>query len=96
MHDAAQELGWKRSDIVVSTKIFWGGDGPNDQGLSRKHLIEGTRASLHRLQLDYVDVLFCHRPDPNTPVEARNGLIRRLEAAAASAFAFGCVCVCVW
>jgi hypothetical protein len=42
---APQELGWKRSDIVVSTKVFWGGDGPNDKGLSRKHIIEGTRVS---------------------------------------------------
>jgi aryl-alcohol dehydrogenase-like predicted oxidoreductase len=49
-----QELGWKREDIVVSTKVFWGGDGPNDKGLSRKHIIEGTRNSLKRLQLDYV------------------------------------------
>ena len=38
-----QELGWKRSDVVVSTKIFWGGSGPNDKGLSRKHIIEGTK-----------------------------------------------------
>lgn len=49
-----QELGWKREDIVVSTKVFWGGDGPNDKGLSRKHIIEGTRNCLKRLQLDYV------------------------------------------
>jgi voltage-dependent potassium channel beta subunit len=69
MGQAIKELGWKRSDIVVSTKIFWGGDGPNDKGLSRKHIIEGTKASLTRLQLDYVDVLFCHRPDPDTPIE---------------------------
>jgi voltage-dependent potassium channel beta subunit len=58
-----------REELVVSTKIFWGGNGPNDTGLSRKHLIEGTKNSLRRLQLDYVDLLFCHRPDPNTPVE---------------------------
>lgn len=58
-----------REELVVSTKIFWGGTGPNDTGLSRKHLIEGTRNSLRRLQLDYVDLLFCHRPDPNTPIE---------------------------
>lgn len=38
-----QELGWKRSDVVLSTKIFWGGKGPNDKGLSRKHIIEGTK-----------------------------------------------------
>ncbi len=61
--------GWKRSDFVVSTKIFWGGDGPNDRGLSRKHVIEGTDAALARLQLDYVDLIFCHRPDFHTPVE---------------------------
>lgn len=58
-----------REELVISTKIFWGGNGPNDTGLSRKHLIEGTRNSLKRLQLDYVDLLFCHRPDSNTPIE---------------------------
>lgn len=59
---------YHREDLVISTKIFWGGNGPNDTGLSRKHLIEGTKNSLKRLQLDYVDLLFCHRPDPNTPI----------------------------
>lgn len=58
-----------REELVISTKIFWGGNGPNDTGLSRKHLIEGTKNSLVRLQLDYVDLLYCHRPDPNTPIE---------------------------
>ncbi len=61
--------GWKRSDYVVSTKIFWGGEGPNDRGLSRKHIVEGTEASLARLQLEYVDLIFCHRADLHTPVE---------------------------
>src|SRR5262245_26453088 len=60
---------YRRADLVVSTKIFWGGKGPNDTGLSYKHLIEGAHASLGRLGLEYVDLLFCHRPDPNTPVE---------------------------
>lgn len=60
---------FRREDLVVSTKIFWGGNGPNDTGLSRKHLIEGTKNSLKRLQMDYVDLLFCHRPDPETPIE---------------------------
>lgn len=64
-----KRAGWKRSDLVVSTKIFWGGSGPNDNGLSRKHLIEGTNAALARLQMDYVDLLFCHRPDIYTPIE---------------------------
>jgi voltage-dependent potassium channel beta subunit len=61
--------GWKRSDYVVSTKIFWAGEGPNDRGLSRKHIVEGTDAALARLQLDYVDLIFCHRADLHTPVE---------------------------
>jgi len=60
---------WNRSDLVISTKIFWGGRGPNDRGLSRKHIIEGLNASLERLQLDYVDLIFCHRPDIHTPIE---------------------------
>lgn len=60
---------FRREDLVISTKIFWGGNGPNDTGLSRKHLLEGTRHSLRRLQLDYVDLLFCHRPDPDTSIE---------------------------
>ena len=69
MGQIIQDKGWSRSDLVLSTKIFWGGDGPNDQGLSRKHVIEGTKAALRRLQTDYVDLVFCHRPDPETPVE---------------------------
>jgi voltage-dependent potassium channel beta subunit len=64
-----KKAGWKRSDLVVSTKIFWGGDGPNDRGLSRKHIVEGVDAALKRLDLDYVDLVYCHRPDPRTPVE---------------------------
>jgi voltage-dependent potassium channel beta subunit len=64
-----RKCGWKRADLVVSTKIFWGGAGPNDAGLSRKHIIEGTEASLKRLQMDYIDLLFCHRPDKETPIE---------------------------
>jgi len=60
---------WKRSDYVLSTKIFWGGPNPNDQGLSRKHIIEGLNASLKRLQVEYVDIVFAHRPDKYTPME---------------------------
>lgn len=69
MGNVIKRAGWKRSDLVVSTKIFWGGAGPNDRGLSRKHVIEGTESALARLQLDYVDLVFCHRPDLHTPVE---------------------------
>jgi voltage-dependent potassium channel beta subunit len=60
---------FQREELVISTKLFWGGNGPNDTGLSRKHLLEGTKNSLKRLQLDYVDLLFCHRPDASTPIE---------------------------
>lgn len=69
MGEVIKGVGWKRSDLVISTKIFWGGDGPNDRGLSRKHILEGIDASLARLQLTYVDLVFCHRPDIHTPVE---------------------------
>ncbi|KAK6364757.1 hypothetical protein LTS17_011862 [Exophiala oligosperma] len=73
MGKAIKKFGWKRNDLVISTKIYWGGafgDNPvNNGGLSRKHIIEGTEASLKRLQLDYVDLLYCHRPDRNTPIE---------------------------
>lgn len=69
MGNVIRKVGWRRSDLVISTKLFWGGKGPNDVGLSRKRIIEGTDASLKRLQLDHVDLLFCHRPDPDTPIE---------------------------
>ncbi len=69
MGKVIKKAGWKRSDLVISTKIFWGGRGPNDSGLSRKHVIEGTLAALERLQLEYVDLIFCHRADIHTPIE---------------------------
>lgn len=69
MGNVIKKLGWERESYVVSTKIFWGGNGPNDTGLSHKHVIEGANKALKRLQLDYVDLIFCHRPDPNTPIE---------------------------
>jgi voltage-dependent potassium channel beta subunit len=69
MGNVIKKAGWKRSDLVISTKLFWGGRKPNQTGLSRKHIIEGARASLSRLQMDYVDLIFCHRPDIDTPIE---------------------------
>ncbi len=84
MGKALKELGWPRKDYLISTKIFWGGDGPNDHGLSYKHIVEGVNNSLKRLQLDYVDLLFAHRPDPETPIEetvfAFNQVIREGKA----------------
>jgi voltage-dependent potassium channel beta subunit len=71
----------RREDLVISSKVFWGGDGPNDCGLSRKHVVEACHAALRRLQLDYLDLYLCHRPDPDTPVwetaHAMDGLIRQ-------------------
>lgn len=64
-----KQVGWPREGLVLSTKIFWGGEGPNDVGLSHKHVIEGVHAALRRWQTDYLDLVFCHRPDPNTPIE---------------------------
>jgi voltage-dependent potassium channel beta subunit len=64
-----KELNIPREKIVVSTKIFSIGDDPNDSFLSRKHIREGLRNSLKRLQLDYVDIVFCHRYDMHTPLE---------------------------
>lgn len=66
-----KKIGWERSSYVVSSKVFFGDGGkkPNQTGLSHKHIIEGCEASLRRLQLEYVDLYFCHRPDKNTPIE---------------------------
>lgn len=69
MGKAIKKAGWKQKDLVLSTKIFWGGDGPNERGLSRKHIIEGMDGSLKRMGLEYVDLVFAHRPDIHTPIE---------------------------
>ncbi|KAG5301309.1 K+ channel protein [Histoplasma ohiense] len=73
MGKVIKKLKWKRNDLVISTKVNFGtahGDVEiNNYGLSRKHIIEGTMASLKRLELDYVDIIFAHRPDRLTPME---------------------------
>jgi len=63
--------GVPRQSYVLATKVYFpvGGEGPNERGLSRKHLIEGCHASLRRLAVSHVDILLCHRPDPETPLE---------------------------
>ena len=68
MGDALTEMGWARDTYVVSSKVFWGGEKPNQKGLSRKHVIEGCHKALKRLQVDYLDLYFCHRPDVDTPI----------------------------
>ena len=69
MGRAFKELDYRREDLVVTTKLMLCGKGVNDSMLSRKHLMEGIANSLDRLQLDYVDVVYCHRPDVNTTLE---------------------------
>ena len=71
MGEALRKLGWPRLRYVVSTKFFWGiTEGPNEKNtLNRKYLMNAIDGSLKRLQLDYVDLVYCHRPDPNTPLE---------------------------
>ena len=71
MGDALKTLKWRRSSYLVSTKIYWGlHDGVNEKNtLNRKRLIEGINGSLERLDMDYVDLLYCHRPDATTPIE---------------------------
>ena len=60
----------KRSDLVISSKVFWPmSENPNDRGLSRKHIFESVEKSLRRLGTDYLDIYYCHRFDPNTPIE---------------------------
>jgi voltage-dependent potassium channel beta subunit len=71
MGAALKQLGWRRSSYLISTKFYWGiNEGVNEENtLNRKRLIEGINGSLQRLQLDYVDLIYCHRPDPTTPIE---------------------------
>jgi voltage-dependent potassium channel beta subunit len=71
MGAALKQLGWRRGSYLVSTKLYWGlYNGVNEKNtLNRKRLIEGINGSLQRLQLDYVDLLYCHRPDKTTPIE---------------------------
>jgi voltage-dependent potassium channel beta subunit len=71
MGEAFKKLGWRRSSYVVSTKFFWGiHTGVNEENtLNRKYLLKAIDGSLDRLKLDYVDLVYCHRPDPETPLE---------------------------
>jgi voltage-dependent potassium channel beta subunit len=86
MGEVLAKTGWPRLKYVVSTKFFWGvSDGPNEKNtLNRKYLMNAIDGSLKRLKLDYVDLVFCHRPDPQTPVEetvwAMHDMIERGKA----------------
>jgi voltage-dependent potassium channel beta subunit len=76
-----KKMGWPRDTFLVSSKVFWGGKLPNQYGLSRKHVMEACHAALKRLQVDYLDLFFCHRADIETPLEetvfTMNDLIRQ-------------------
>ena len=69
MGQALKNLGWTRDSYIVSSKVFWGGDKPTQRGLSKKHVHDACHAALKRLQVDYLDLYFAHRPDPETPIE---------------------------
>lgn len=84
MGEALRRLGFARDTWCVSSKVYFGCVGdprPTQRGLARKHLVEACHAALRRLQVEYLDLYFCHRPDPNTPVEevvrTMNDLIRQ-------------------
>ena len=86
MGEVLKKLAWPRMKLIVSTKFFWGiTEGPNEKAtLNRKYLMNAIDASLKRLQLDFVDLVYCHRPDPNTPIEetvrAMHDMIERGKA----------------
>lgn len=83
MGDILKKKNWTRSSFCVSSKVYFGFEEgkPNQTGLSRKHIFEGCHSALKRLQVDYIDLFFCHRPDKNTPIEetvwAMNQLIQQ-------------------
>ncbi|HTF02689.1 MAG TPA: aldo/keto reductase, partial [Bacteroidia bacterium] len=81
MGNILKKMNWDRTSYVLSSKVFWGGKKPNQIGLSRKHVMEACHAALRRLQVDYLDLYYCHRPDPDTPVaetvHAMNVLIQQ-------------------
>jgi voltage-dependent potassium channel beta subunit len=72
MGQALKKAGWRRDSYVVSSKVRWGSipdAGPTQQGLSRKHIVEACHQAMGRLQVEYLDLYFCHRPDPDAPME---------------------------
>ena len=69
MGKSIKDLGWGRDTYIVSSKVFWGGRKPTQNGLSHKHIMDACHAALKRLKVEYLDLFFCHRPDPDTPIE---------------------------
>lgn len=84
MGKALQQLGWRRDSFIISSKVCFGSvedPAPTQRGLSRKHVFEACHQAMERLGVEYLDLYFCHRPDPDTPIEetvyAMNDLIRQ-------------------
>ena len=81
MGNILRKMAWSHETFLVSSKVFWGGALPNQEGLSRKHIMAACHNALRRLQVEYLDLYFCHRPDPNTPIEetarAMSDLVRQ-------------------
>ena len=81
MGEILKKLNWTRDSYIISSKVFWGGELPTQKGLSKKHVNDACNAALKRLQVDYLDLFFCHRPDPDTPiietVYAMNDLLQK-------------------
>ena len=79
MGKVLKKLKWTRDSYIISSKVFWGGELPTQRGLSKKHIHDACNQALKRLQVDYLDLYYCHRPDPETPIEesvfAMNDLI---------------------
>ncbi len=68
MGSILKKFNWDRNSYIVSSKVFWGGELPTQRGLSKKHVHDACNSALKRLKVDYLDLYFCHRPDPETPI----------------------------
>ncbi len=69
MGKVLKDMGWSHETFLVSSKVFWGGKLPNQRGLCRKHVLAACDNAMRRLHVDFLDFYYCHRPDPNTPIE---------------------------
>jgi len=68
MGNIIKKLKWTRDTYIVSSKVFWGGENPTQRGLCKKHINDACNAALKRMKVDYLDLFYCHRPDPETPI----------------------------
>ena len=68
MGNIIKKLKWTRDTYIISSKVFWGGESPTQRGLCKKHINDACNAALKRMKVDYLDLFYCHRPDPETPI----------------------------